>query len=109
MAQHPSEILLEHSRLVQRVAAGRAKADQAYTVLAEINTDEAVKAAALHLAQYQNLDGHLPALTKVVVVSELSEKLLAALRAELIELPENDLAAFKKLYTETLKNYGGIT
>lgn len=105
---HPSEVIQQYHTLCQRVARGKEKFSQAITVIDEVDSAAAIKAAAIKIGDESNLRAALPDLVKVVVVEAVKEKLFAALRAEFITGPENELAAFRKLHADTLKNYGGI-
>jgi len=105
---HPTEIIQQDHTLCQRVAVGKQKFSQAVAVVDEVDSAAAIKAAASKIGDELNLRSALPDLVKVVVVEAVKEKLFAALRAEFITGPENELAAFRKLHADTLKNYGGI-
>ena len=104
----PDELKQQHHQLVQRVAAGRLKMDICSGLLAEVDMDAAIKEAALSISINLRVADCVPALARAVALDTVRPKLLAALRADLIESPESDLSAFIKLHGETLKNHFGI-
>lgn len=106
---NPAELKQKHHYFVQRVAAGREKMDICSGLIAEVDMDAAINNAALSISTNLRVADCVPALARAVVIDTVRPKLLAALRADLIELPESDLSAFKKLHGETLKNHFGIT
>ena len=106
---HPLDLQQQHHTLLQRVAVGREKMHLCDGVIAEVDIDAAIKAAAMSIASNLRAADCLPALAQAVVVDAVRPKLLAALKADLIDQPEADLAAFLKLHGETLKNNFGIS
>ncbi len=104
----PDELKQQHHQLVQRVAAGRLQMDMCSGLLAEVDMGAAIKEAALSISTNLRVDDCLPALSRAAVICTHRQNLFMALKVELIDLPESDLIAFKKLHGETLKNHFGI-
>ena len=89
------QILARHRGYLTRLAAARERFDLAKGLIGETNLDAAITAAARDVAVNLNLDLCLPALAKAVLLDSLRDRLVAALKTELIDVLENDCAAFE--------------
>jgi len=102
------EIISQHRLLTNRLAPHRERFDLALGLLNEVNLDQAVTTAAQSIAQTLTLDQCVPALAKAALLATLRDKLITALRVELIGSHESALAEFTKENESILRAHGAI-
>ena len=103
------QILSRNRNYPIRIAAAN---EQLFMVsrLVEENSslDSAITVAAQSLARDLNFNQCLPALVKAVVVDLVRTKLIAALKADLVDNLANDFAKFQTENAELLRAHGAI-
>lgn len=102
------EILSRNRNYPIRIAAANEQFFMVSRLVEENSLDSAITVAAQSLARDLNFNECLPALAKALVVDLVRTKLIAALKADLVDNLANDFAKFQTENEALLRAHGAI-